>query len=78
MIMRTPFAFDIVENSMRIMVDDDDAHQSGLPQRSTKGTPELVIRLWHGYTSVLGLTLPFTPHVLSTMNPFMRESPKAP
>jgi len=50
--MSTPFAFDILENSMRIMVDDDDIRMV-LFQRSTKGTPELVIRLWHGYTSVM-------------------------
>jgi len=25
-------------------------YQSGLLERSTKGTPELVIRLWHRYT----------------------------
>jgi len=33
-------------------------------KRSTKGTPELVIRLWHGYTSTMGPTLPFIPQVL--------------
>jgi len=42
--MSTPFAFDIVESSMRLILDGDD-NQSGLLQRFTKGTPELVIRL---------------------------------
>jgi len=44
MMMSTPLAFDIVESSTRIMVNGDD-DQSGLLQRSTKGTPELVVRL---------------------------------
>jgi len=59
--MSTPLAFDIVENSMRN--GGQRRYQSGLLQRSTKGTPELVTRLRHGCTSVMGPTLPFIPYV---------------
>jgi len=44
MMMSTPFAFDIVESSMRMMVDDDDIRVAFSPKIS-KRTPELVIRL---------------------------------
>jgi len=62
-----------------MMVDGDDISMA-FSKRSTKGTPELVIRLQHGYTSVMDPTIPFIPQVLSTMNLFMRQSisPKAP
>jgi len=39
MMMSTPFAFDIVENSMRIMVDGDDIRVAFSFKRSTIGNP---------------------------------------
>jgi len=40
------------------MVDRDEIRMA-FSERSTKETPELVIRLWYGYyTSVMGPTLP--------------------
>jgi len=37
-----------------------------------------VVRLWHGYAGVVGPTLPLALQVLSTVNPFVRQPPKAP
>jgi len=58
MMMSVHFAFDIVESSMRIMVDGDDI-SCGLLQRSTKGTPELVIRLRDSKAWSIGFGKPF-------------------
>jgi len=44
MMMSSPYAFDYVESSMRIMVDGDDI-RLWPSLKIYKGTPELVIRL---------------------------------
>jgi len=69
--MSTPFAFDLVENSMRIMVDGEISEWP-----SPKETPELVIRLWH--TLVMGPTLPFIPPSPFHHEPFHETIPQSP
>jgi len=67
----TPFAFDTVENSMRITVDGNDIRVA-FSLKNTKGTPELVIRLWHGYTIAILLRGPKTP--IYSPGPFHHEA----
>jgi len=45
---------------------EGDGVRVAFSKRSTKGTPKLVIRLWHGYTIELliqATTIPLTPQV---------------
>jgi len=76
----TPIAFDCIyvcigKTLIGVMafVDCDSIEKFRVPFslcfRSTKGTHQLVIRLRHSYSSVMGPTLLFIPQVLSTMKP---------
>jgi len=48
-LVRTPFAFDMVENSVRTVVDGDGVRAAFCKGPPTKGTRELVVRLRRGY-----------------------------
>jgi len=72
-LMSTPFAFDIVENSMNLMVDGDDIRVAFSKDLYIQKEPLSL-------SQAVAWLHPFIPHVLATMaimKPFMRQSTKS-